>query len=87
MPAIVFLAISPVRDPDFPCALLEQKLLNRKQLGPAFAYLNGAESRLNAEQLTFIYNSARREVEIKGRENTKSYFMRPISCPNAAQPV
>ena len=52
------LAISQVLDPGFLYALLEPKLRDCRQLGPAFAHLDGAELLSTADQLTFIYNAA-----------------------------
>ena len=65
------LAISPVPGPELLYALLEPKLRDCKQLGPAFAYLDGAETLPNAEQLAFNYNAARREVKHWRRDKTK----------------
>ena len=69
------LAISNVPDPDFLFSLVEPKLRECKQLGPAFAHLDGAEPISNAEQLTLIYNAARREIDNKRRDRIQR-----ISC-------
>ena len=78
------LAISPVTGPDFFYALLEPKLRECKQLSPAFAHLDGAEPLSNADQLTFIYNAARREIDNKRRDKIRRDLMKPSSSLSTA---
>ena len=67
--------------PDVLHSLFETKLRQRKQLQPAFAVLDGNELRSNADQLTFLYNSASRVVENMKAERTKQELPRAAQTP------